>query len=348
MAFGRQRRTQPEAETDAIMKQRPLRIAAVAITGLLIVMIGVLVLRSKSEPAAETGAVTFVLDWFPQPANGAVYAALDKGLFRARGLDVTVQPGGARALAIPTVAAGRAQFGLASAVNLLDARAKGIPVVALAATFQRSPAALFFHRGQAIRDFHDLNGRTVYTQITSPQWAYQKKKYKLDAVNDLQFQGTYAAFANDPRAVTQGYLSVTGDQLRDQGIATDAIQSREDNGYMGVVFTTEEMIKDHPDIVRAFVAVTARAWQDFADRSDDAVRALLPHMSGRTRADTLRESDRQKPFIWTGDALRHGWGWMTRERWEAIIAEQVLEGAIPPMRADDVFTTQFLPAPPRK
>lgn len=291
-------------------------------------------------PRAEP--VTFMLDWFPQPSNGAAYVADAKGYYRSAGLQVGIQPGGARTLAIPTVASGRAQFGLASAVNLLDARARGIPIVALAATFQQSPAALFFHKGQQIRDFRDLNGRTVYTQITAPQWTYQKKKYGLSDVRDIQFQGSYGAFANDPRAVSQGYLTITADQLRDQGIATDHIQSREESGYMGVIFTTEQMIREHPQTVQAFVSATARAWQDFDEHPEDAIAILLPHTSGRTTADLLRENGRQKPFIWTGDALKHGWGWMTRDRWQAIIGELVAEGAIPPIAVDTVFTTRFL------
>lgn len=314
----------------------------------LILALGALSACREAPQPGHAEPIDFVLDWFPQPSNGAGYIARERGYYRDAGLAVDVQPGGVRTLAIPAVAAGRAQFGLASAINLLDARARGIPVVALAATFQTSPAALFFHKGQQIRDYRDLNGRTVYTQITAPQWTYQKKKYGLHAVRDIQFQGSYGAFAADPRAVSQGYLTITPDQLNDQGVATGHIKSREEAGYMGVIFTTEAMVRDHPETVRSFVAATARAWQDFAERPDEAIRILLPHTTGRTTADLLRENDRQKRFIWTGDALRHGWGWMTRERWAAIIAELRAEGAIPPTDPDAVFTTRFLPDPSRK
>lgn len=237
---------------------------------------------------------------------------------------------------------GRAQFGLETGAHILEARARGIPLVAIAATFQQSPAALFFHKGQVIRDFRDLNGRTVFTQIAAPEWAYQKRKYGLNQVRDLQFQGSYAAFASDPKAVAQGYLTSTGDQLAAQGIATDSIRSAEDIGYASVLFTTESMVRDHPDTVAAFVQATKRGWKDYRAQPADTIRLLLPYTAGRSTEDLLREIRRQESFIWTDDAARNGWGWMTRARWQQAIDQAVTQGAIQPIDPDSVFTTRFL------
>jgi NitT/TauT family transport system substrate-binding protein len=290
----------------------------------------------------KEGDITLALDWFAQPSNAGAYTALARGYYRDDGLDVRIQPGGAQAMAIQVVASGRAQFGLETAAHILEARARGIPIVAIAATFQQSPAALFFHKGQAIRDFRDLNDRTVYTQVAAPQWAWQKRHYGLDTVRDLQFSGSYAAFAQDKRAVAQGYITTTTDELAAKGVATDHIPSVEDVGYASVLFTTEAMIRDQPEKVRDFVAATARGWADFRRDPRFTIATLRAHAGGRSEASLLKESERQQAFIWTGDALKHGWGWMTHERWAAAIRQAVAEGSIPTTDPDTVFTTRFL------
>lgn len=308
----------------------------------VLVIAGLLWWGLSSSRQGDPRDVTLALDWFPQPSNAAAYRAEAKGYYRGRGLTVTIRPGSAQAVAVQLVASGHAQFGLETGAHILEARAQGIPLVAIAATFQQSPAALFFHKGQAIRDFHDLNGRTVYTQIAAPEWAYQKRKYGLDRVRDLQFHGSYAAFASDPTAVAQGYLTSTGDELAARGLATDSIRSAEDVGYASVLFTTEDMVRRHPDIVTAFVQATRQGWDDYRVHPLDTVRLLLPLTAGRPESSLLSESRRQQSLVWTGDALQHGWGWMTEGRWQQAIDQSVLEGAIPPMPASSVFTTRFL------
>lgn len=318
---------------------RPRSAIALIAAGIVLLALAV---WAFSGDERKDGEVTLALDWFAQPSNAGAYTALARGYYREGGLDVRIQPGGAQAMAIQVVASGRAQFGLETAAHILEARARGIPIVAIAATFQRSPAALFFHKGQPIRDFRDLNGRTVFTQIAAPQWAWQKKHYGLDKVRDLQFSGSYAAFAQDKRAVAQGYITTTTDELAAQGIATDHIRSVEDVGYASVLFTTEAMIRDHPEKVRAFVAATGRGWDDFRRDPRFTIATLRPHVGGRGDASLLKESERQQAFIWTGDAVQHGWGWMTRERWAAAIKQAVAEGSIAPTDPDTVFTTRFL------
>lgn len=320
---------------------RPRSIIALAAGGILL---AALLVWAVSGAGKKEGGITLALDWFAQPSNAGAYTALARGYYKADGLDVAIQPGGAQAMAIQVVASGRAQFGLETAAHILEARERGIPIVAIAATFQQSPAALFFHKGQPIHDFRDLNGRTVYTQVAAPQWAWQKRKYGLDDVRDLQFSGSYAAFAQDERAVAQGYVTTTTDELAAQGIATGHIPSIEDIGYASVLFTTEEMIRDHPATVRAFVAATARGWADYRLDPGFTVAALRSQAGGRSEASLLKESARQQDFIWAGDAGQHGWGWMTRERWAAAIKQAVLEGSIKPTDPDSVFTTRFLAA----
>lgn len=299
---------------------------------------------ASTSGGAQVRPATIALDWYAQPSNAGPYAAQAEGYYRDAKLDVTVRPGSAQATSIQIVGAGKAQFGLETSENILQARDKGIPVVALAATLQKSPASLFFHQGQGLTSYRDLNGRTVYTQIGAPAWLYQKQKYGLKDVKDRQFAGSYAAFAQDQKAVAQGYLTSTPAQLKAQGIAVEPLPDPDANGYGSVLFTTEKEIEDHPDVVRDVVAATVKGWDFYRENVPAVSKVLAENAKGRTVADLNAEGEAQKPFIWTGDAEKLGFGAMTTERWQAnadLLREQ--QALKQPADVAKAFTVDYLP-----
>lgn len=81
--------------------------------------------------------ITLQADWYPQPEHGGFYTVLVKGYYRQEGLDLSIQPGGPYVAGPQQVAAGSAQFGLASSDQILESVADGQPLVAVAATIPR-------------------------------------------------------------------------------------------------------------------------------------------------------------------------------------------------------------------
>lgn len=77
-----------------------------------------------------------------------LYAAKEQGYYNETGLDMTIQAGGPQVSPTQIVASGKAQFGLATADQLLVAREEGIPLVAIATIFQKSPQGLMVHANQ--------------------------------------------------------------------------------------------------------------------------------------------------------------------------------------------------------
>ncbi len=299
---------------------------------------------ASGAPSAERAAATLALDWFAQPSSGGPYAAQDAGLYDRAGLDVRIQPGTAHATSVQVVGAGRAQFGLETAENIIQARAQGIPVVALAATLQRSPAALFYHDGQRLSSYADLNGRVVYTQIGAPQWLYQKRS------TDSTTSRTGSSPAPTPpsrRTRPRSRRATSPRRPRSsprRAWKVRALPNPEAIGYGSVLFTTEKEIAEHPDVVRRFVAATAAGWERYRTDVPGVSKVLASEAKGRTVADLEAEGRAQEAFVWTGDAAQ-AWGAMTRARWQAVADELLKEGAIrAPVDVDDAFTTDYLPA----
>ena len=72
------------------------------------------------------------LKWLNQAQFAGFYVAKEKGYYKAEGLDVNIQPGGPDFPAVQMVTGGNEQFGVTGADQILIARSKGVPVVALA------------------------------------------------------------------------------------------------------------------------------------------------------------------------------------------------------------------------
>ncbi|MNI07601.1 putative thiamine biosynthesis protein [compost metagenome] len=301
---------------------------------------------TKAPAAKEAVKITQALDWFAQPTHGGLYTAQAKGFYKESNLEVTIQPGGPQVSAVQIVASGKAQFGLESADALLLAREQGIPVVGVAALLQSSPSALFFHKGDTIKSFADLNGRKVYASLSANYWGYLKHTYKLDKVEELQFNGQYVNFVNDKKAVTQGYTTNTPANLKAQNVDVESLLISESGykPYYSIIFTTEKYLKENPDIVKAYVQAAIKGWDFYKDNPTVGSEALKAINKDYTIEALNEEAKLQLDFVYGGDAAAYGVGYMTLERWQTLSKQLQEIGQL--KKNEDVskaFTIEFLP-----
>ena len=106
--------------------------------------------------------VTYRLKWLRNVSVvGALYAETHH-LFDKAGLDVDIKAGGPERDAIRELELGYADFGEASADQVLRARAKGSPVVVIAQLFQVNPLQWIYRPAEVqIRNLSDLKGKVI-------------------------------------------------------------------------------------------------------------------------------------------------------------------------------------------
>ena len=101
---------------------------------------------AATNPVAPPVKVSIQLGWSYDFTTAQFYTALKKGRFTAQNLDVDLQQGGfvngKYVDAVEEVLAGKSDFGLTSDLSIMQARAKGKTLVAIAAMTQRSPEAI--------------------------------------------------------------------------------------------------------------------------------------------------------------------------------------------------------------
>lgn len=92
----------------------------------------------------EKTSVTVQLKWLPQAQFMGYYVALDKGFYKAVGLDVKIVPGGGDIGETTAVYTGQVDFGVTWVSNLIAANAAGMGLTQVAQVFQRSGLVLVY------------------------------------------------------------------------------------------------------------------------------------------------------------------------------------------------------------
>ena len=235
-----------------------------------------------AEPGASKEA-TLVLDFQPNAVHAGIYAALGRGYYSDRGIDLTVREPSASTDSPKLLAAGRAQFAILDIHDVGLARESGADVVGIASIVGRPLAALIARDRNAVRAPADLDGGTVgVTGLPSD-----------DAVLDSVLEAGGA----DPDAVdrvTIGFESVTalsssrldaatafwnaeGVTLRRLGVPTREFRV-DDYGaprYPELVLATSaETLERDPELAQSMVAATERGLE-VAARSPGAALAEL-------------------------------------------------------------------------
>ena len=294
--------------------------------------------------------VTMVLDWVVEPPHGGFFAAVQDGLYEAKGVKVNLVPGGPTIAGYSLLGSGKVEFAMTDSAGMLSAREEGVPLVGVFAEFQLSPQVLMFHKSNPVKSFKDLAGRQVAVTPGAPYWDYIVAKYKLkDKVQQVNYSGQQATFLNDPKLVSQGYAVAEPFTLEKAG-ADIGYLFVGDSGFnpYGMIATTEDYIKKNPAIVKAVVEATQEGWKRYI-ANPAKYGGSLAAANKDLEPDFLDWSGKAViPFIvgHGNDTKKYGLGYMSAARWttmyKALRQLGILKKDQDPKKA---FTMKFLPKP---
>src|SRR5579863_3545105 len=112
-----------------------------------------------SAPAKSADKITFGTDWKAEAEHGGYYQAIATGIYAKHGIDVTLRQGGPQINHAQLLAAGRLDINEApNSFIPLNFAKENIPMVAVAAMFQKDPSVLIAHSGVGNDSFAALKG----------------------------------------------------------------------------------------------------------------------------------------------------------------------------------------------
>ncbi len=246
--------------------------------------------------ALERGVLQ--LNWKHQFQFAGYYAAIEKGYFRDAGFEVSLRELDEGHDPVQTVLGGEADFGVAASELALH-RAKGEPVVALAAIVQNSPLVLLVNR-RKVTSIDALNGgRIMLTPHESELFAYLRREGIANY--------TAVAHSFDPKDLISGrvdalsaYLTDEPYVLREAGFPYLALNPSAVgiHFYGDTLFTSEARARGSASRVRAFRAAAIQGWAHAMAHPDEVADLILKKYSKRhTREHLLFEANELKRLM---------------------------------------------------
>jgi len=306
-------------------------------------------LLTAVAPAQAQDKFTYMTNWYAQAEHGGFYQAVAQGIYKKHGLDVTIRMGGPQVNITQMMAAGQADCIMGSSdIQMMQVREGGVPVVNVAAFFQKDPQVLIAH--DDVKKFEDLKGKTLLigAQANRGYWPWLKARFGLKDEQTRPYTFNIQPFVADPNAAQQGYLTSEPYAIQKAGVKSTVLMFS-DHGfpaYATTVSCMEKTVKDRSKQVEAFVKASAEGWKSYL--ADPApANALIKKDNPNMTDDQLAYSVaklKEMGMVTGGDAAKLGIGVITDARSKAsydfLVAAKLLDPA--KVELAKTYTTEFV------
>ncbi|HEY7349074.1 MAG TPA: ABC transporter substrate-binding protein [Ktedonobacterales bacterium] len=284
---------------------------------------------STSSPGSQNlTKVSLALDYTPNTNHTGIYVAQQKGWYQQQGLNLDILPYSQTAAPEALVASGKADFAISYEEYVTTARISGEDLVSIAAIIQHNTSGLAVRADSGITRPAQLAGK-VYGSFGAPF-----EPYVISAVINC-----------DGGHVTPAQIREKSPLLSDDGLASlktkkidyvwiyfgwEGIEFQRDglkfnyfpvsnycvpDYYTPVLITSGAFIKNHPDLVRKFMAATSQGYNYAIAHPDDAANLLISAVPPGTFDDTglVTQSQEYLSKQYALDAPK--WGYQTLPKW---------------------------------
>ena len=306
-----------------------------------------------AEPASALDKVKFATNWLADPEAGGFYQAAVDGTYEKYGLDVTIIPGGPQANGALMLLFGKIDFfmGGDQIGDFLSAESK-LPLVAVAADFQKSPQILMSHPEVGLDKWENLpKAKPVYVGAgainTFYSWLRLTYGFKDQHIRPYNFNS--APFIQNKEAIQQGYVTAEPYEIEKQGGFKPDIFLLSDYGYSTystLIETRRDIVDKKPDLVQRFVDASAIGWYHYLygddSKANEKIKTENPDITDDQIAFSIAEL-KKYGVVDSGDTLKLGIGAMTDARWKDFFDKMVETGMID-ARTDykRAYTLQFV------
>jgi NitT/TauT family transport system substrate-binding protein len=289
-------------------------------------------------PAFALDKVKFGTNWLADPEAGGFYQALADGTYAKYGLDVTIIPGGPQSNGALMLLFGKIEFfmGGDQIGDFLSAESK-LPLVAVAADFQKSPQIFMSHPGVGLDKWEDLpNAKPVYVGAGAINtfYAWLRLTYGFKDENIRPYNFNSAPFIHNKMSIQQGYVTAEPYEIERQGGFAPNVFLLSDYGYSTystLIETRRDIVETKPDLVQRFVDASAIGWYHYLygdnAKANAAIKEENPDISDEQIAFSVAEM-KEYGVVDSGDALTLGIGAMTDARWKDFFDEMVEVGMV--------------------
>jgi NitT/TauT family transport system substrate-binding protein len=308
----------------------------------------------SARAAGPLKQVSMTLDWIFQGPNVGFMLAQDKGFYREAGLDAAITPGKGSGSTAQLVASKAAQFGFADGYVVGNGVAKGMGLKSVGSIFRRNPAAVVVLADSDIKSPKDLEGKSIAITAGSAQFqqwpAFVKgaglDESKIEVVNVDPAGVGVALISNKVPAIAgfaQGYVP----SIEIRGKKEVRIFWYADYGVTVVsngIIVHQDLLKNDPELVRAFVTPTIKGFLYARKNPDEAVATVKKYLETVDPVITRREMDLSWKTWVTPNTKGKALGWASDVDWVETVKVLKQYGAVTGhIEANELYTNEFVP-----
>ena len=279
--------------------------------------------------ANDLKTVRLQLKWKHQFQFAGYYAAVEKGYYKDAGFNVIIRELGDNETPFDAVFSGKAEFGT-STTDILLARSNGKKAVVLASIFQHSPHVWVTLKKSDIQYAQDFVGKKIAVEPGAAElYAYliaegvslnrcfieeydfnidNLTNGKLDAISAYSTDEPYF-FAQQKQEINILYPSAAGIDF-----------------YGDLLYTSENLIKQDPQMVEKFRAASLKGWAYAMANEDEIIKLIYNKYSKRHTLGHLRFEAEQMQKLVLPNVVEIGYS--NSGRWEAILSQYKKLGRI--------------------
>jgi len=267
---------------------------ALAIAGLL----ALTACGGNVQPAGGDGtdgeAVTIKVGVIPVATTTSLRLGVEKGFFEDEGLNVELQEGQSGSAITASVLSGEAQIGFASAVPLLQAQLRGVPVqiVGPGGSTANHKESVMVASGSAIQDIEDLEGKTVgVVALGAIDELATRTAVREGGGDDSKLKLVSIPFADMPSSLEKGivdavvvldpfYTALVGKGAR--AIIPEPMQDMlGSDGMTSAYFASKDYLGKNADVLDRFHRALVKS-NKYANEHPDEVVEMLPKFTNIT------------------------------------------------------------------
>lgn len=204
--------------------------------------------------------------FFGARSAGEIVAERAK-IFERNGVDIELRESGVGIDSIASVASGKEAFGVTDSISFLNARLKGIPIIAFAAGLLESSVVFYSLEKSGIRSPKDFVGKRVGRRPGTDSAILYDALLKNAGLARSQIlesatETDIDALLNDRVDVIPGRVGQEGFLLHQRGVAYNVVRISDYGIHIPdtVYFTTEKIASDRPSLVQRVLQGIIAGW----------------------------------------------------------------------------------------
>ncbi len=305
---------------------------------------------SFSGQALALDELTFGTNWVAEPEHGGFYQAVADGTYEKYGLKVTIVPKADQAMLL----GGKIQFYMqGNLLGTFSAAEQDVPVMEVAAMFQKDPQIIMAHPESGLKTFGDLAKlKSLFVGDDLFVSGYRWMMAAYPGITEEQrkpYNYSVAPFLADMDSGQQGYVTSEPFAVMKEGGFEPTVFLLADAGYTTTSTMIEGMadyVKANPDLTKRFVEASIIGWYNYLygdnKAANDWIKKDNPDMSDDQIAFSIKQL-KDHGLLVSGPAKEKGIGCFTAEGVNDFYDKMVKAGVVKAgLDLTKVYTTEYV------